>query len=331
MSMRVLRKIFLRFREKDMRISPRAAFAAVVAFDALAAAGPLAAAPYNPVTQAVQTKLAAAGFDPGPLDGAFGGRTRDALKNYQRQSGLTQSGESDSATLAKLGIGVADKSKAVVDWIAPPTQAEIDKLAAPTNDPKNAYADYRPNAPAAGLSLPGAAILAAMNKSADLFGSRPPGGAGSTEQGYKYMRECLKTNYAPTHWSDITIHYYCQMSKPRACYTYALSGKSTPPGVKYPRTDAYKGCAGGRLAEAADFAYVATTQPLVFQYVMFGQTHAFDHEQEQAIVNAFYGVQNPSDRRECAARRPRRTEDPTDGTHCLVDKAMSTRLVGKGD
>jgi hypothetical protein len=145
------------------------------------------------------------------------------------------------------------------------------------------------------------------------------------------MRECLKTNYAPTNWSDITIHYYCQMSKPRACYTYAVSGKSTPPGVKYARVDAYRGCAEGRLTEAADFAYVATTQPLVFQYVMFGQTHAFDHEQEQAIINAFYGVQNPADRRECAQKRPRRTEDPNDGTHCLVNKFMSTRLAGKGD
>lgn len=309
----------------------RAAIAAFSAIFLLSAGAPLYAAPYNPVTQQAQTKLAAAGFDPGPLDGMSGARTREAIGGYQAQAGLTRSGELDAATLAKLGIGVADKSKAVADWIAPPTQADLDRLAAPVNDPRNAYADYLPNAPAAGLSLPGAAILAAMNKSADLFGSRLPGGAGSTEQGYKYMRECLKTGYAPTHWSDITIHYYCQMSKPRACYTYALSGKSTPPGVKYPRAAAYKGCAEKRLKEAEDFAYVSSTQPLVFQYVMFGQTHAFDHEQEQAIINAFYGVQNPADKGECAQKRPRRTEDPTNGTHCLVNKTMSQRLVGKSD
>lgn len=292
---------------------------------------PASAGPYNPVTQQVQTKLSAAGFDPGPLDGVSGQSTREALKRYQQQSNLPQSGELDAATLGKLEIGVSDKSKTVTDWLNLPTQADIDKIAAPTNDPKNAYADYRPNAPAAGLSLPGASILAVMKKSADLFGSRLPGGAASTAQGYKYMRECLKTNYAPTNWSDITIHYYCQMSKPRACYTYALSGKSSPPGVKYPRAAAYKGCAEKRLNEAADFEYVVSTQPLVFQYVMFGQTHAFDHEQEQAIINAFYGVQNPADRRECAQKRPRRTEDPTDGTHCLVNKNMSVKLVGKGD
>lgn len=39
------------------------------------------------------------------------------------------------------------------------------------------------------------------------------------------MAECLKTAYAPTNWSDITIHYHCHMSKPRTCYTYVLSGK----------------------------------------------------------------------------------------------------------
>jgi peptidoglycan hydrolase-like protein with peptidoglycan-binding domain len=305
-------------------------FPALVAAVAVFVASPLVAAPYNPVTQQAQSKLAAAGLDPGPLDGVSGGRTREAIKSYQGQNGLAQSGELDAATLAKLGIGVADKSKSVADWIPTPSQADVDKLAAPVNDPGNAYANYLPNAPAAGLSLPGAAILAAMNRSADIFGSRLPGGAHSTEQGYKYMRECLKTNYAPTNWPDIAIHYYCQMSKPRACYTYAVSGKSTPPGVKYPRAAAYKGCATGSLKEAGDFAFVAQTQPLVFQYVMLGQTHAFDHEQEQAIINAFYGVQNPADRRECAQKRPRRTEDPTDGTHCLVNKAMSQRLVGRG-
>jgi Putative peptidoglycan binding domain len=304
-------------------------FVALFAAAALAAS-PLLAAPYNPVTQQAQSKLAAAGFDPGALDGASGGRTREAIKSYQAQSGLTPSGELDDPTLAKLGIGVADKSKAVADWIPTPTQADIDKLAAPVNSPSNPYANYLPNAPAAGLSLPGAAILAAMNESADIYGSRLPGGAHYTEQGYKYMRECLKTNYAPTNWPDIAIHYYCQMSKPRACYTYAVSGKSTPPGVKYPRAAAFQGCAAGRLSEAADFAFVAQTQPLVFQYVMLGQTHAFNHEQEQAIINAFYGVQNPADRRECAQKRPLRTEDPTDGTHCLVNKTMSVALVGRG-
>jgi hypothetical protein len=290
------------------------------------------AAGYNPITQQAQSKLAALGIDPGTLDGIAGSATRSAVQAFQKQSGLPETGVLDPATLEKLGIGTSvDKAGAVADWIPTPTQDELDQLVAkPANDPGSPYTDYRPNAPAANLDLPGAAILAAMNESADIFGSRLAGQPKHTDQGYKYMSGCLKTGFAPTHWSDITVHYYCQMSKPRACYTYALSGKSTR-GVKLARPKAYQGCAAGALPQAADFSFVAKTQPQIFQYVMFGQTHAFNHEQEQAVINAFYGVRNPADRNECRLKRPRRTEDPSDGTHCLVNKTMAVRLVGRGD
>ena len=290
------------------------------------------AAGYNPVTQQAQSKLKSLGLDPGPLDGVAGGGTRTAVQAFQKQSGIPETGALDAATLDKLGIGTAvDKANAVMDWIPAPTQDDLDKLIAnPINDPGSPYTDYRPNAPAANLDLPGAAILAAMNTSADIFGSRLPGQPKHTNDGYNYLTGCLKTGFAPTNWPDIAIHYYCQMSKPRACYTYALSGKSTG-GVKVPRPKAYQGCAAGTLPQAADFAFVAKTQPQIFQYVMLGQTHAFNHEQEQAIINAFYGVKNPADRNECRLKRPRRTEDPADGTHCLVNKTMSVRLVGKSE
>ena len=221
-----------------------------------------------------------------------------------------------------------DKANAVADWMPVPTQDDLDKLVAkPVNSPSSPYTDYRPNAPAANLDLPGAAILAAMNTSADIFGSRLAGQPKHTDEGYKFLIGCLTS--APTHWPDITIHYYCQMSKPRACYTYALSGKST--GARLPRPKAYQGCAAGVLSNGADFSFVVKTQPQIFQYVTFGQTHAFNHEQEQAIINAFYGVKNPADRSECRIKRPLRTQDPTDGTHCLVNKTMAGILVGKGD
>ncbi|MGH6839305.1 MAG: peptidoglycan-binding domain-containing protein [Methylocella sp.] len=289
------------------------------------------AAGYNPVTQQAQSKLATLGLNPGALDGDLSADTVAAIKAFQKQSGLPETGILDSATLAKLGIGTSvDKVNAVADWIPVPTQEQLDKLVAnPANDPSFPYTDYRPDAPAANLDLPGAAVLAAMNRSADIFGSRPAGKPKHTDQGYKYLTGCLKTGFAPTNWPDIAIHYYCQMSKPRACYTYALSGKSTPGHVKDSRPEAYQGCATGKLSQSAAFAFVTKTQPRVFQYVMFGQTHAFNHEQEQAIINAFYGVKNPADRKECRLKRPRRTEDPTDGTHCLVNKTMSQKLVGR--
>ena len=298
---------------------------------ALALSGAAQAAGYNPVTQEAQSVLAKRGFDPGTLDGIAGGNTRKAILAFQTQSGLPGTGTLNSATLEKLGIGTAaDKVGAVADWTPAPTQEELDRLVEKQgDDPSSPYSDYRPGAPAANLDLPGAAILAAMNESADIFGSRRAGEPKHTDQGYNYLTGCLKTGFAPTDWSDLTIHYYCQMSKPRACYTYALAGKSTG-GIKLSRPKAYQGCATGKLPQADDFVFVTKTQPQVFQYVMFGQTNAFNHEQEQAVINAFYGVKDPTDRNDCRLKRPRRTEDPTDGTHCLVNKTMTIPLGGKG-
>ena len=288
------------------------------------------AAAYNPVTQQAQSKLATLGLNPGAFDGDLSGDTIAAIKAFQKQSGLPEIGTLDSATLAKLGIATSvDKVNAVADWIPVPTQEQMDKLVAnPANDPRFPYTDYRPDAPVANLDLPGAAILAAMNSSADNYGSRPAGQTKHTAIGYKLMLDCLKTPFAPTHWSDITLHYYCQMLTPRMCYTFAQAGIQTSNGVKYSRLGAYQGCAKGNLSWSAKFAFVTKTQSRIFQYVMFGQTNAFNHEQEQAIINAFYGVKNPADPVECQAKRPLRTEDPTDGTHCLVNKAMSQKLVG---
>jgi hypothetical protein len=297
----------------------------------LALPDPSQAAGYNSITQQAQSVLANRGFDPGTLDGIAGNNTKKAVLAFQTRSGLPETGILDPATLEKLGIGISvAKFDAIADWRPAPAQDELDSLVAKqANDANAPYTDYRPNAPSANLDLPGAAILAALNNSADVFGSRRAGEPNHTDQGYNYLTGCLKTGFAPTDWSDITIHYYCQMSKPRACYTYALSGKSTG-GIKLSRPKAYQGCAAGKLPQADDFSFVTKTQPQIFQYVMFGQTNAFNHEQEQAIINAFYGVKDPADRNECRLKRPRRTEDPTDGTHCLVNKTMTTPLAGKG-
>ncbi|MEP2030663.1 MAG: peptidoglycan-binding domain-containing protein [Paracoccaceae bacterium] len=284
---------------------------------------------YSAVVHQAQSQLAEQGYDPGVLDGFMGRNTSKAILSYQAGNGLTETGELDNATLDSLSIGVAVGPSVVVEnWRSVPTQAEIDQLMATINSPTNAYSDYRPKAPAASLDLPGLAILDAMNISADTYGGRAPGNPNFTQQGLKALAGCLKTTHYPDHWSDITVHYYCQMSLPRRCFTNALAGKSTG-GRKLARPRAYAGCVNGQLADAGDFQFVPTTQPLIFQYVMFAQTHAFDHQQEQAIINTFYGIDDPTDRNECKRKRPRRTEDPSDGTHCLVDKEMNRKLFGR--
>src|SRR5580700_10864822 len=89
------------------------------------------AAGYNPVTQEAQSVLAKRGFDPGTLDGIAGGNTRKAILAFQTQAGIPGSGNLDSATLEKLGIGTsADKVGAVADWTPAPTQDEVDRLVA---------------------------------------------------------------------------------------------------------------------------------------------------------------------------------------------------------
>jgi hypothetical protein len=52
----------------------------------------------------VQERLAAAGFDPGPADGAMGPRTRAALRAFQEARGLDPTGEPDGSTLGELGV-----------------------------------------------------------------------------------------------------------------------------------------------------------------------------------------------------------------------------------
>jgi peptidoglycan hydrolase-like protein with peptidoglycan-binding domain len=51
------------------------------------------------IQQALQSK----GFDPGPIDGIFGPRTREAVRNFQDRYGMNPTGEIDNQTLFALG------------------------------------------------------------------------------------------------------------------------------------------------------------------------------------------------------------------------------------
>jgi hypothetical protein len=56
----------------------------------------------NLSVRAAQLYLTFAGFDPGPLDGSAGSRTRQALEAFQSQHGLPQTGVADAATMQAL-------------------------------------------------------------------------------------------------------------------------------------------------------------------------------------------------------------------------------------
>lgn len=56
--------------------------------------------------KAIQEKLKERGLYKGNIDGIFGTQTRDAVKKFQKQKGLTQDGIAGPATLKKLGITI---------------------------------------------------------------------------------------------------------------------------------------------------------------------------------------------------------------------------------
>ncbi len=70
------------------------------------ASGGIQWAGFRPVQNPFETQLALArrGFSPGSIDGVSGGQTRAALLAFQRQQGLSQSGELDAATRARLPV-----------------------------------------------------------------------------------------------------------------------------------------------------------------------------------------------------------------------------------
>ncbi len=61
---------------------------------------------------ALQRKLWALGFDPGPTDGAFGPKTHDAVKRYQEQKGLQVDGIAGPETFTSLGMMEGEKAEA---------------------------------------------------------------------------------------------------------------------------------------------------------------------------------------------------------------------------
>jgi hypothetical protein len=55
-------------------------------------------------TRAAQEALKTQGFDPGPIDGRMGPRTRAAVNDYQRKNDIPVTGMLDDATMTKLDL-----------------------------------------------------------------------------------------------------------------------------------------------------------------------------------------------------------------------------------
>lgn len=73
---------------------------------------PSFAATASESVRAAQQVLKEKGFDPGPVDGVSGPKTRSALRKFQAQQHLTVDGTLSPKTLESLGVKQADPATA---------------------------------------------------------------------------------------------------------------------------------------------------------------------------------------------------------------------------
>jgi hypothetical protein len=218
--------------------------------------------------------------------------------------------------------------------------------------------NYKDIGPKSGLfTIPAKSVLAAMTAAQTKF--------ESSTTTISARNACLNTGFATYHWSDLQIHYYCQHYYPRSCYSTTVSGNSGAPGNR--RVDAYEKCKNGDSYGDNGFKWISSDpdRAKVFQYIMTANTYSFDPDQEEAIINQFYGIKAPGDfarlktpegRVECASLRPTRKDEvsvslpsgsdplvfansnPNYGQHCVPDKKWkigggvnpNDRLSGRG-
>jgi peptidoglycan hydrolase-like protein with peptidoglycan-binding domain len=76
-------------------------------------------------TRAAQEALKTQGFDPGPIDGRMGPRTKAAVSDYQRKNDLPLTGMLDDATMSKLNV--RSSRSADVPAASPTTQPDPKK------------------------------------------------------------------------------------------------------------------------------------------------------------------------------------------------------------
>lgn len=178
--------------------------------------------------------------------------------------------------------------------------------------------------------------------------------AGWTFESVAWSTSCIEANRAP-NWSDVAFHYYCrfpaylQTGEPRgirACWTASLRG-SSPFKQFNPATRTfndlysyclYDGTPGNEIKTVADYAGMPLAGSFkyieeelnrgeVYKFLMFSNPKAFNAEDQNWIVNSFYGIdvnadgtmKNPTDA-ECS-KRPARSGTST---------AVADNCHGKG-
>ena len=236
----------------------------------------------------------------------------------------------------------------------------------PAQPPRNYDADaeatqpYHP--PVEPIPLQASVVLDAMEDLRLHYNAVINADQNYKDYSYEIKLSCL-SNPAP-HWSDLTIHYYCQFTPQlRQCYTDTIRSLAEAQkailvdpassadqkaqamkDLKLVRDKAYDTCAATSSSSEEwkwltsskfkhtleDRSEIEIDHADVFKYVMNSQTYAFKSNQIQAVLNAFYRVSDPEDPEWCRFFRDPRGLDINDdsgGTgrkYCLDHDAKSS-------
>jgi len=108
--------------------SKASGFVIGVVFIALFLQGGISNSFADSMTRMVQEALTEKGFDPGPVDGMWGSKTKAAVIKFQESAGLTANGQIDGPTRSGLlGSASAPKSMAkAVPMLTTPAFSEDD-------------------------------------------------------------------------------------------------------------------------------------------------------------------------------------------------------------
>jgi hypothetical protein len=253
----------------------------------------------------------------------------------------------DKSDILSVGGGMYVSNLSIAD--GGPDASTFQDLGTVTVTPPNNYlvdlkVQNQPHTPAAPpIDLASKSILEGMEMIRKEFHVRIPKGAqrGSSNTIDSGTIEACLGNTAE-HWSDLMIHYYCQYGQARSCYTNTIRGKAkgiqanttmdTPAKIaalQKIRLETWTECEA-TAASDQEWKWLVDNQGQVFQYVMNSQTFAFSDEQQQAVINKFYRINDPNDKSECTLKRPRRAIDPIDGTHCQSKKIYVPPMTSVG-
>jgi hypothetical protein len=253
----------------------------------------------------------------------------------------------DKTDILTMGGGMYVSNLSIAD--GGPDPSTFQDLGTVTVTPPNNYlvdlkVQNQPHTPAATpIDLASKSVLEGMEMIRKEFHVRIPKGAtrGSNNTIDSGTIEACLGNTAE-HWSDMMIHYYCQYGQARSCYTNTIRGKAqaiqanttmdTPAKIaalQKIRLETWTQCEATASSDA-EWKWLVDNQGQVFQYIMNSQTFAFSDEQQQAVINKFYRINDANDKSECNLKRPRRAIDPTDGTHCQSKKIYNPPMTSVG-